>query len=163
MEPPVTRSTLSELDVSKIIHNPKLCHDINFDPELHFWPNLDGEKGRKKQERANQYWTLLTEELTEFLTDRPTFYEKHGVSEDWTLPALLKAVKEIIQTLVSRRDRQFLDEGFNVELLMQQFHKGIADLEKMALWLSRMPQVALRPHARRMGRLHVLATEQWQP
>ncbi|KAG5992771.1 hypothetical protein E4U54_003564 [Claviceps lovelessii] len=136
VDPPVTRSTLSELDVSKIIHNPKLRHDINFDPELHFRPNLDGEKGRKKQERANQFWATMKEELTMFLTDPPSFYAKHGQGSDWTLPSLLKAVKDIIQTLVPQRDRQFLDEGLNVELLMQQFHKGIADLEKLALWLS---------------------------
>ncbi|PFH57158.1 hypothetical protein XA68_15432 [Ophiocordyceps unilateralis] len=136
VEPPVTRSTLSELDVSKIIHNPKLRHDINFDPELHFRPNLDGEKGRKKQERANLFWRTLKEELTEFLTDRSAFVDKHAQRNDWTLPALLKAVKEIIQTLVPQRDRQFLDEGLNVDLLMQQFYRGIADLEKLALWLS---------------------------
>ncbi|OAQ73045.1 T-complex 11 [Pochonia chlamydosporia 170] len=138
VEPPVTKSTLSELDVSKIIHNPKLRHDINFDPELHFRPNLDGEKGRKKQERANQFWRTLKEELTQFITDRPGFYAKHGESDDWTLPLLLKAVKEIIQTLVPQRDRQYLDEGLNIELLMQQFHKGVADLEKLALWLSQV-------------------------
>ena len=137
-EPPVTRSTLSELDVSKIIHNPKLRHDINFDPELHFRPNLDGDKGRKKQDRANHFWRALREDLSLFLEDRPAFYAKYGERNDWTLPALLKAVKEIIQTLVPQRDRQFLDEGLNVELLMQQFHKNIADLEKLALWLSRV-------------------------
>ncbi|KAF4591551.1 cAMP-mediated signaling protein Sok1 [Ophiocordyceps camponoti-floridani] len=136
VEPPVTRSTLSELDVSKIIHNPKLRHDINFDPELHFRPNLDGEKGRKKQDRANLFWRSLKEELTAFLTNRSAFVDKHAQNNDWTLPALLKAVKEIIQTLVPQRDRQFLDEGLNVDLLMQQFYRGIADLEKLALWLS---------------------------
>ncbi|RFU81754.1 camp-mediated signaling sok1 [Trichoderma arundinaceum] len=138
LEPPVTRSTLSELDVSKIIHNPKLRHDINFDPELHFRPNLDGEKGRRKQEKANQFWRTLKQELSEFIIDRPTFIYKHGDSDEWTLPILLKAVKDIIQTLVPQRDRQFLEEGLNVELLMQQFHKGVADLEKLAMWLSRV-------------------------
>lgn len=138
IEPPVTRATLSELDVTKIIHNPKLRHDINFDPELHFRPNLDGEKGRKKQDRANQFWRSLKKELTMFIADRPSFYATYGYADDWTLPTLLKAVKEIIQTLVPQRDRHFLDEGLNVELLMQQFHKGIADLEKLAQWLSQV-------------------------
>ncbi|KAJ6790314.1 hypothetical protein PWT90_10492 [Aphanocladium album] len=138
IEPPVTRATLSELDVTKIIHNPKLRHDINFDPELHFRPNLDGEKGRKKQDRANQFWRSLKKELTMFIADRPSFYATYGYADDWTLPTLLKAVKEIIQTLVPQRDRHFLDEGLNVELLMQQFHKGIADLEKLAQWLSQI-------------------------
>ncbi|KAF5018260.1 hypothetical protein F66182_9763 [Fusarium sp. NRRL 66182] len=138
LEPPVTKSSLGELEVSKIINNPKLRHDINFDPELHFRPNVEGDKGRRKHDRASIFWAKLKEELVEFIVDRPSFYEKHGTGDDWCLPKLLKSVKEIIQTLVPQRDRQFLDEGLNVELLMQQFHRGIADLEKLASWLSRV-------------------------
>ncbi|KAK0634929.1 T-complex protein 11-domain-containing protein [Bombardia bombarda] len=136
VELPVTKATLSELDVCKIIHNPKLRHDINFDPELHFRPNLDGEKGRRKQEKANQFWMTLLDQLNLFVMDREEFYASYGDGSDWSLPSLLKAVKEIIATLVPQRDREFLDEGLNVELLMQQFHRGIADLEKLASWLS---------------------------
>ncbi|KAM7217162.1 protein SOK1 [Rhypophila decipiens] len=136
LEPPVTKATLGELDVSKIIHNPKLRHDINFDPELHFRPNLDGEKGKKKQEKANQFWNTLLEQLVQFVIDRDAFYRRFGHGNDWCLPLLLKAVKEIIETLVPQRDREFLDEGLNVELLMQQFHRGVADLESLASWLS---------------------------
>lgn len=136
LEPPVTKATLSELDVTKIIHNPKLRHDINFDPELHFRPNLDGEKGRRKQEKANQFWTTLRDQLILFVVDRDTFRQQNPTGDDWCLPILLRAVKDIIQTLVPQRDRDFLNEGFNVELLMQQFNRGIADLEKVASWLS---------------------------
>ncbi|CAN8103635.1 unnamed protein product [Discula destructiva] len=136
LEPPVTKATLSELDVTKIIHNPKLRHDINFDPELHFRPNLDGEKGRRKQERANQFWASLRSQLLLFVMDREEFRRENPNETDWCLPILLRAVKQIIQTLVPQRDRAFLDEGFNVELLMQQFNRGIADLEKVASWLS---------------------------
>ncbi|KAK3371563.1 T-complex protein 11-domain-containing protein [Lasiosphaeria ovina] len=136
LEPPVTKATLSELDVNKIIHNPKLRHDINFDPELHFRPNLDGEKGRKKQEKANQFWNALLDQLMQFVTDRDGFHRSYGKDEDWCLPLLLRAVKEIIQTLVPQRDREFLNEGLNVDLLMQQFNRGVADLERLASWLS---------------------------
>lgn len=136
LEPPVTKKSLSELDVSKIIHNPKLRHDINFDADLHFRPNLEGEKGRRKQDRSNQFWNALEEQLTEFVVDRDTFYLKYGDGSDWCLPTLLEAVKGIMQTLVPQRDRAYLDEGFNVNLLMQQFNRGVADLEKLASWLS---------------------------
>ncbi|KAJ2890474.1 hypothetical protein MKZ38_001849 [Zalerion maritima] len=140
LEPPVTKHTLSELDVSKIIHNPKLRHDINFDPELHFRPNLDGEKGRKKQHKANQFWDALERQLNDFVNPntRERFFLECGPGKDWCLPELLKAVKEIIQTLVPIRDRVYLDEGLNVDLIMQQFYQGVADLEKLALWLSRV-------------------------
>ncbi|KAG4275605.1 hypothetical protein FPRO04_14371 [Fusarium proliferatum] len=123
LEPPVTKSSLGELEVAKIINNPKLRHDINFDPELHFRPNVEGDKGRRKHDRANIFWTTLKEELVEFIVDRDGFYAKHGTGDDWCLPKLLKS---------------FLDEGLNVELLMQQFHRGIANLEKLASWLSRV-------------------------
>lgn len=136
LEPPVTKATLSELDVNKIIHNPKLRHDINFDPELHFRPNLDGERGRKKQEKANQFWNALLDQLYLFVTDRPAFLAQCPDQTNWCLPQLLRAVREILQTLVPQRDREFLNEGLNVDLLMQQFNKGIADLEKLASWLS---------------------------
>lgn len=136
LEPPVTKATLSELDVTKIIHNPKLRHDINFDPELHFRPNLDGEKGRRKQEKANQFWRTLQDQLLLFVVDREAFRRQYSDGDDWCLPTLLRAVKEIIQTLVPQRDREFLQDGFNVDLLMQQFNRGIADLEKVASWLS---------------------------
>ncbi|KAK4188836.1 hypothetical protein QBC35DRAFT_183692 [Podospora australis] len=57
LEPPVTKTTLSELDVTKIMYIPKLRHDINFDPELHFRPNIDGK--RKLWRPNNSLNTLL--------------------------------------------------------------------------------------------------------
>ena len=136
LEPPVTKGTLSELDVTKIIHNPKLRHDINFDPELHFRPNTDGEKGRRKQQKAGLFWKALGEQLKMFVVNRDEFMSRYGNGEEWCLPLLLKSVKEIIQTLVPSKDRAYLDEGLNVNLIMQQFSKGMADLEKLASWLS---------------------------
>jgi hypothetical protein len=137
LEPPVTKATLSELDVNKIVHNPKLRHDINFDPELHFRPNLDGEKGRRKTERANHFWETMRGQLRGYLTNRDLF-EKEVVDTEWCLPAILKAIRGILETLVPQRDRSSVEETFNVELLMQQFRKGVADLVKLALWLSQL-------------------------
>ncbi|KAK4188810.1 protein SOK1 [Podospora australis] len=144
LEPPVTKTTLSELDVTKIIHNPKLRHDINYDPELHFRPNLDGEKGRRKQEKANHFWTALLDQLVLFLTDRETFQMRHE-DGDWCLPTLLKAVRDIIQTLVPHGDRKLLNEGLNVDLLMQQFNRGVADLESLASWLANILKLHCAP------------------
>ncbi|KAL2131476.1 hypothetical protein VTI74DRAFT_4987 [Chaetomium olivicolor] len=135
LEPPVTKATLSELDVQKIVHNPKLRHDINFDPELHFRPNLDGDKGRRKQEKANQFWNTLFEQLVMFVMDREGFHARYGHG-DWCLPVLLRAVRDIVETLVPQNDRELLNEGLNVDLLMQQFSRGVADLEKLASWLA---------------------------
>lgn len=135
VEPPVTKTTLSELDVNKIVNNPKLRHDINFDPDLHFRPNLDGEKGRRKTKRANDFWATMAAQLQMYITHRDRFEKELGDAE-WCLPATLKAIRGILETLVPQRDRASVEETFNVDLLMQQFRKGVADLERLALWLS---------------------------
>ena len=139
VEPPVNKKTLSELDVNKIVHNPKLRHDINFDPDLHFRPNLDGEKGRRKTERQDGFYETMRIQLGNFLTDREEFERQLGPDlEDWCLPATLNAIRGILETLVPQRDRSSVEESFNVELLMQQFRKGVADLPKLAQWLSQL-------------------------
>lgn len=137
LEPPVTKSTLSELDVNKIVHNPKLRHDINFDPDLHFRPNLDGEKGRRKTQKADRFWETMRTQLRDYLINREQFERDLGGIE-WCLPVTLKAVREILETLVPQRDRASVEETFNTDLLMQQFRKGVADLPKLALWLSQL-------------------------
>ncbi|KUJ12051.1 Tcp11-domain-containing protein [Mollisia scopiformis] len=137
MEPPVTKATLSELDVNKIVNNPKLRHDINFDPDLHFRPNLDGEKGKRKTEKANNFWDTMQTQLREYMTNREQF-EREVDDTEWCLPATLNAIRGILETLVPQRDRASVEETFNVDLLMQQFRKGVADLVKLALWLSQL-------------------------
>ena len=137
LEPPVTKATLGELDVSKIVHSPKLRHDINFDPALHFRPNLDGEKGRRKRQKASDFWSVMRKQLRAYLENREQFEKQIG-GEDWTLPITLNAIREILETLVPQRDRASVEDTFNVDLLMQQFRKGVADLVKLATWLSQL-------------------------
>jgi hypothetical protein len=134
-EPPVTKATLSELDVPRIINNPKLRHDINFDPDLRFRPNLDGEKGRRKAQRAAEFWNCLRSQLQAFMEDKAAFETRFGDSV-WCLPMILKAIGEILGTLVPLEDRSVVEETLNVDLLMQQFSKGVADLKNLAQWLS---------------------------
>ena len=136
-EPPVTKTTLSELDVNKIVHNPKLRHDINFDPDLHFRPNLDGDKGRRKKQRADDFWNTMRSQLQSFLLDREGFERDLGDVE-WCLPATLKAIRGILETLVPQQDRASVEDTFNVDLLMQQFRKNVADLVNLATWLSKL-------------------------
>lgn len=46
--PPINLQGLKEIDLQEILKNPQLRHDIIFDPLLQFRPNLDGERGNKK-------------------------------------------------------------------------------------------------------------------
>ncbi|KAI1325830.1 T-complex protein 11-domain-containing protein [Xylariaceae sp. FL0255] len=132
----ITRETLSELDANNIIKNSKLRHDLNFDPQLHFRPNTDGKKGEKKKTQADRFWKILQCQLQAFLADRDRFVGGHGNDNDWLLPMFLKSAKDILYTLVPKQDYIALEEGFNVDLIMQQISIGSVYLEKLASWLS---------------------------
>ena len=137
MEPPVTKGTLSELDVTRIVNNPKLRHDINFDPELHFRPNVDGDKGTRKSEKADCFWETMGEQLSTFLDESKQSELELG-TEEWCLPATLRAIEDIMKTLVHSEQHSSIEETFDVELLMQQFRLGVADLAKLGQWLSQL-------------------------
>jgi hypothetical protein len=135
-EPPVTKTTLGELDIPRIVYNPKLRHDVNFDPDLHFQPNSDGESGRRKAQKANDFWNCLQTEIEDFMAD-PAAFESKLAGKQWSLQSTLQAIREILGTLVPPEDRSAVEEILNVELLMQQLRKGVVDLEKLGLWLAR--------------------------
>lgn len=61
--PPITRHTLRELDLFEILKNPQLRHDVVFDPNVQFRPNFDGERGRRKREAGERYWTAIAREI----------------------------------------------------------------------------------------------------
>lgn len=44
LSPPITRTTLKELDLNEILRNPQLRHDVVHDPSLMFRPNHDGQR-----------------------------------------------------------------------------------------------------------------------
>ncbi|PWN18825.1 hypothetical protein BCV69DRAFT_300978 [Microstroma glucosiphilum] len=63
LHPPITRHTLRELDLAEILKNPQLRHDVVFDANVQFRPNFDGERGKKKKEACEKYWTAVTREI----------------------------------------------------------------------------------------------------
>ncbi|KAF9497686.1 Tcp11-domain-containing protein [Pleurotus eryngii] len=57
--PFINRHTLKELDVSQILRNPHLRHDLLFDPGLQFRPTAS----RRKRDLADAYWRAVEREL----------------------------------------------------------------------------------------------------
>lgn len=125
---------LDGLDITQFITNPEQMHEFNFNNKLQ--PEPEGEDGRQKQVQDEIFWTTLKQELNEFVTDSSTFYVKHGRSHDWTLPKLLAWLQAVIKTFVHHTEHQSIDDCLDIQHLMQQFSKGVADLEKLAKWLS---------------------------
>lgn len=125
---------LSEFDVIKIIYNFKFRYDINYDFEFYFCFNLDGEKGRRKQEKVNQFWNVLLDQLILFVMDWEIFMSRY-VDGKWCFLVFFIVVWDIIEILVLQWEWEFLNEGLNVDFLMQQFNCGVVDFEVLVLWL----------------------------
>ena len=134
IEPPVSKEALAQLELGKIIYIPKFRYDINF-REIQYGPSPDGERGRQKRQKADEFWHLLQLQISEYLSNPGAFQANHP-GNTWTLPAILKAIGEILAALVPRADRSTIEEALNVNLLMQQFSRGVSDLEQLSQWLS---------------------------
>ena len=134
--PPVTARTLQELEIKRIINNPKLRHDVNFDPHLYFRPNTDGIRGQYKRVEANAYWNTLHQELRLCAA----FESGSSVISERVIPRVCRVlyeIREILRTLVPNRDLKIIDDALDLSLLMQQVRRSNFDYSRLALWLSK--------------------------
>lgn len=150
LQPPVTAMSLTELDLQRIMNNTKLRADINYDADLHFKPNLEGENGRKKCDEAKEYWKALAVELLLYRAlcsegdfgQLPSFapitvddQERIFTSR---LPPMFETIRAILQSLVPEQERSFMDERFDGPLLMQQIQRGCLDFKNLSTWLAQV-------------------------
>jgi hypothetical protein len=144
--PPITRQSLSELDIQNIITNIRLRHDVNFDRDLSFRPNLDGAKGHEKVRAAHRYWKALVAELelyNRLFRGTPPLQEMD--TNDWPtivrhaerrIPKIFQTIRDVLKSLVPDRDHPRVDEHLDVSMLMQQIERGICDLVGLSEWMS---------------------------
>ena len=147
--PPITPDSLAELDIPRIINNPKLRHDVNFDCELHFRSNLDGARGKQKIKSAEDYWKALEAELYMLhLSQRARAQPDGTVSPDYwesimresrkRLPSIVEVFRDILTALVPDQAQHEITERLDVDLLIQQIDNGVCDLVDLANWLGKV-------------------------
>jgi hypothetical protein len=140
---PITKQSLSELDIGSIINNSKLRHDVNFDRELHFRPNMDGERGRRKRDAQDLYWRAIAVEL------KLIFHVLRAPLEDIDKPALIEqcslrllqmfeTIKEILKNLVPDRDQSDVDDHLDTAMLMQEISRGVCNFVSIASWMAQL-------------------------
>ncbi|KAF1928778.1 uncharacterized protein M421DRAFT_62514 [Didymella exigua CBS 183.55] len=144
--PPITGQSLSELDIQNIITNIRLRHDVNFDRNLSFRPNLDGAKGQGKVKAAHRYWRALVAELELYnRLFRGTLPMQEMDTHDWPtivrhaerrIPKIFQTIRDVLKSLVPDRDHSRVDEHLDVGMLMQQIERGICDLVGLSEWMS---------------------------
>jgi hypothetical protein len=146
--PPITKQSLSELDIQHIIANIRLRHDVNFDRDLSFRPNLDGAKGQQKKQATGQYWKALEAELELYArlfqgTPPPSRREgSHwaGLTQNAKrrIPVIFQTIQEVLKSLVPDRDHARVDEHLDVPMLMQEIERGVCDLVRLAEWMAQL-------------------------
>lgn len=145
--PPITKQSLGELDIQSVMTNIKLRHDVNFDRDLSFRPNLDGAKGQEKSRVANNYWLALVAEL--ILYERlyrgappPRFeqtkWEAITHHAERRIPTMFQTIANVLKSLVPDRDHSRVDEHLDVAMLMQEIERGVCDLVRFAEWMAQL-------------------------
>ncbi|MCH0629135.1 TCP11 family protein [Kocuria palustris] len=127
--PPINLQSLKEIDLHEILKNPQLRHDILFDPQLQFRPNLDGERGKRKKSIIDKYWLEIQKECRQYFTppSRPIKINR--------LPILFQTLRDVLLSLLPNKDRPQVNEIMDIELLVQQLNHGSFDFVEMARWL----------------------------
>lgn len=151
IDPPITKCSLGELDFKRIINDPKLRHDLNFEREIAFRPNYDGARGVQKKATAKAYWEALAEELTLYFAQRyelhPTascnamnseLSNRHLPSSQRRLPQMFRTIKAILKSLVPETECFAIDQSLDVDFLLQQLEKGVCDLVSLSDWLGKL-------------------------
>ncbi|KAI9930884.1 hypothetical protein MW887_010535 [Aspergillus wentii] len=152
--PPVTKKTLSELDLPCIMSNINLRMDANFDRDLHFKPDLDGEKGKRKRREATDYWEAMAAEISVYAFCASTEMGSAGdgghqngqrQAFEPRLPAMFETLQDVLKTLVPERDHPSVMQNLEVSLLMQQIRKGVLDMVGLANWLAALLKTHCAP------------------
>ncbi|KAF3400039.1 Protein SOK1 [Penicillium rolfsii] len=154
-QPPVTKRTLSELDLPCIMGNINLRMDANFDRDLHFKPDLDGEKGKRKRKEAADYWDSMAMEIAIYAyraanpdddIDEKSVQDSNSKRTfEPRLPAMFETLQEVIKTLVPERDHPSVMQNLEVPLLMQQVRKGVLDMVALATWMAALLKTHCAP------------------
>ena len=157
-EPPITKSSLSELDIKKTINNAKLRHDLNFDRDIAFRPNSDGSRGQEKVREARRYWEALSIEFAIYIarknhiritaaqTRSPSLSDpSHRPDIPYRLPKMFETLHEILKTLVPGPEWSAVDQRLDVDLLMQELGNGVCDLIGLSEWLGELLQGSCSP------------------
>lgn len=124
----MTKEVLAELEIAMIISNPKFRQDFNFGCNVPYAP-------KENKQKSDEFWQILRLQMSELYSNREAFIAKNS-GKAWALPILLKAIGEILASLLLQRDSSVIAETLDVDLLMQQLTKGRLDLEQLVGWLS---------------------------
>ncbi|KAJ2877224.1 cAMP-mediated signaling protein sok1 [Coemansia aciculifera] len=130
--PPINRYTLRELKIQNILQNPRLRHEVLFEPKLEFRPNSSGQLAEAKQRAVINYWAAVDQSL-----------RKNNSAAVSTLTMLLVELREILAEMAEDSPRAELSrhapelrERLDEERLRQQIAHGVFDAEPVVRYIA---------------------------
>lgn len=154
LEPPITKESLSELDLNRIVNDNRLRHDINFEHEIIFRPNTHARQGAQKKREDDAYFEALAIEFDHYTKRQkpplpPSSQPDHKRSATLPstpsshkfprrVPPVIIAIREVIQTLVPTAKWQTVDDHFDLDLRMQELEHGIFNIAGLFEWTGQL-------------------------
>ncbi|KAI4201600.1 MAG: hypothetical protein LQ346_002137 [Caloplaca aetnensis] len=154
VDPPVTKESLSELDLNRIVSDARLRHDLNFEHEIMFRPNTYGVRGLRKKQEEDQYFEALAIEIDYYLTRHKSY--PMSPSRQSSIPMagmrgpvfpleaarrlsrMLASIRDIVKILVPAAKWQAVDDQFDTDLRMQELEHGICNIAALIEWLGKL-------------------------
>ena len=150
LDPPITRESLSELDLPRILNHLSLRHDLNFDREISFRSNMSGPRGRQRAKQAFEYWDAMAAELAVWFDYRQI---------PLRLPRMFGAVRQILKTLIPAQEWPEIDIWLDIESLMQGMRNGSFNFTALIEWLGALLRRSCSPVRDHLVDLMISTTE----
>ena len=150
LDPPITKASLSELDLDRFSTDPQLRHDVYMDRGVSFRPVVNGPLAKQKRQQASWYWDALVIEFALHIIRRKLAIQQSGHSypmtspwvrlthPDWApmrLRTMFQVIKDITKTLVPQFEWALVDARLDVDLLIQELEQGVCDVNGLIEWL----------------------------
>jgi hypothetical protein len=121
---PINRHSLRELDFSNIVSNLQIRHNLLFEPDMKFQPNVEGDHGQTKLATVTAYWTQVSSELAGYTSDNNVHYAPNYA----IVPLLLTEIKAIMLDVMSTSKslQRDLAEHLDTRMITQQLKTGVA-------------------------------------
>lgn len=130
--PPVNLHSMHEIDLQEVLKNPQLRHDILFDPQLQFRPNLDGERGKRKKNQSDNYWNMIKIETENLINDLDN---KIILNENSPIIVMFQCLKSILISLIPAKDIIQIEEIMDISLITQQLNSKCFNFINFSNWI----------------------------
>ena len=165
--PPISKATLSELDLDRLIGNLLLRHDLNFDHKIRYGPTVRGSRAESRVVEAQKYWDAMGTELSELYFGRPPLSNcsssdcrcsttprcpPRDTALHYTrllrLKQMFESVREIIKSLLPIEEWPTIDAGLDADLLVQELDNDACNFTALSDWLGTLLRRFMLPERR---------------